>query len=458
MTATDSLTLSDSSPSLPSDPAGVQDWLDGRMAQITALLNDAFAALARRAATDLAALTAAAPTDPGWAEWVTDTIGPLVAETYMGAALATTIASPAPPRIAELMVPVVNQAAVDYTRTATNRIVGAGDSLWRSVRGELTNAVATGMSQEDLKGVVERVTGYSEFRADTIARTETMMAWNHGDNDSATALGQYGPVEKEWLAALDARTRESHVEANGQVVPFNEDFIVGGNRMPFPGSGPPEETINCRCVVLHYYPGDTRSDGTVIEDPNATPVATAPEPEPVASMNPPLTREGHGQLSRELWEYNEAFDADRYLERMTAAVNDYTAQDYNQINGALRHGTPTGPVKQQIAAIDRAFTYAPSVEADVTLFRGTQLPAGVTPTPGAVLSDKGFLSVSGSESAAARFAERGDGWLLRIQTPRGTSGIPIPGSEQELILARNTKLRVTAVNDADRVLDVELVQ
>jgi SPP1 gp7 family putative phage head morphogenesis protein len=226
---------------------------------------------------------------PAWQTIVDDDIAPILGRVYTDTALTAVLTSTAPPKVALNMIPVVNEAAVDYTRQATNRIVGAGQNLWTSVRSELTQAVQQGTSTEDLKSTIERITGYSEFRSDTIARTETLMAYNHGDNETARHLAEYGPVEKEWLATTDSRTRESHIEANGQVVKFDEDFLVGGNYMPFPGQGPPEETINCRCVTLHYYDGDPRTDGSVVgEDDDVQAAPSASDSEVIDFINEAL--------------------------------------------------------------------------------------------------------------------------------------------------------------------------
>lgn len=275
MTVIDSAKHSDTaslSDALPLDPAELQDLLDRIIDDLSTAMQTEMRRIALTVVEEVVpGLTAAAPPSAAWSEFVDEQVGPMLTTLYKGAALSTTLAAIPPPHIAELMAPVINQAAVDYAAVATNRIVGAGSQLWGQVRTELGDTLASGGTVEDLKSTVERLSGYSEFRADTIARTEVMGAYNHGDNDTAVALAEYGPIEKEWLAAVDMRTRETHIEANGQVVPFNDDFIVGGVPMPFPGQGPPEEVINCRCVVLHYYPGDERSDGTIAgeEQPQA---------------------------------------------------------------------------------------------------------------------------------------------------------------------------------------------
>ena len=78
-----------------------------------------------------------------------------------------------------------------------------------------------------------------------MARTEATHANNEGTlegyRQSDVANG------KEWIATLDDRTRESHVDLNGEIVGVDEEF---SNGLDYPGAdGPAEEVINCRCVL-----------------------------------------------------------------------------------------------------------------------------------------------------------------------------------------------------------------
>lgn len=58
-------------------------------------------------------------------------------------------------------------------------------------------------------------------------------------------------VQKTWNAVLDDRTRFTHRVANRQTVDVGDTFFVGGFPLRFPHDpfGPPQETINCRCVL-----------------------------------------------------------------------------------------------------------------------------------------------------------------------------------------------------------------
>jgi len=88
-------------------------------------------------------------------------------------------------------------------------------------------------------------------RARVIARTEIISASNKGSLEGAKDTGI--PLKKEWLATRDNRTRIEHAEADGQAVLMDEDFIVMGEEMEYPGdpSGSASNVINCRCTQIY---------------------------------------------------------------------------------------------------------------------------------------------------------------------------------------------------------------
>lgn len=92
----------------------------------------------------------------------------------------------------------------------------------------------------------------SATSAARIARTEMHTASTRGADEAARSTGL--EMVKEWASAEDARTRRSHAQADGQEVPLNEPFRVGGSLLMYPGdpAGPPREVINCRCAILHH--------------------------------------------------------------------------------------------------------------------------------------------------------------------------------------------------------------
>jgi hypothetical protein len=57
---------------------------------------------------------------------------------------------------------------------------------------------------------------------------------------------------KQWVTRRDERVRHEHSAADGQRVPRDQPFIVGGYPMMHPGdrSAPARLTVNCRCVMI----------------------------------------------------------------------------------------------------------------------------------------------------------------------------------------------------------------
>jgi uncharacterized protein with gpF-like domain len=132
------------------------------------------------------------------------------------------------------------------------RITDISDTTRSQIIRGIERGFAEGLGVAQTASFVrDLVPGLSRYRSELIARTETHGAANYGVDQAAKETGLQ--LRKEWVSAEDERTRESHVEANGQIVGMEEPFIIGGAALMFPGdpSGPPEETINCRCAVAH---------------------------------------------------------------------------------------------------------------------------------------------------------------------------------------------------------------
>lgn len=202
-----------------------------------------------------------------WSAWVRSTFAERLAGIHLSGALSAWLSAagrPIPAAFAEGWAAVVNEAAVSYQATAANRLVNVGETTWKMIRAQTVHALETGMTTEALKGRIEQVASFSEYRADTIARTETVAAYNAGDREAAAALGEYGPVEKVWLATLDERAREAHADLNDTCIPVDEPFNVNGYSAdgPHDPSLPAGEVVNCRCVIEYLYPGDLRPDGS----------------------------------------------------------------------------------------------------------------------------------------------------------------------------------------------------
>ncbi|MHC5035580.1 MAG: phage portal protein, partial [Planctomycetota bacterium] len=123
------------------------------------------------------------------------------------------------------------------------------ETTWGELQEALGEGMAEGEGIPELAARVKKVMGDRiESSAETIARTEVIGAANGGTLET---WRQSGVVEgKMWLAAIDQRTRDSHIRAHGQVVGINEDFVLDSGMGPAPGQiGVGGEDINCRCTM-----------------------------------------------------------------------------------------------------------------------------------------------------------------------------------------------------------------
>ena len=144
-----------------------------------------------------------------------------------------------------------NDGTLKSTLTARNKQSDA--AIFRAIRDGTTlpqtaiDRAAQGYSNKLLRQ-----------RGETIARTETLKALNAGRQEALDQLienpnndVQAQDVVRAWDSTGDARTRETHAAADGQVVPQGEAFTVGGYSMMYPGDtslgAPAGETVNCRC-------------------------------------------------------------------------------------------------------------------------------------------------------------------------------------------------------------------
>lgn len=116
----------------------------------------------------------------------------------------------------------------------------------------IKNGRDANLTNREIAKKLKDVGSFSSARAKRIAQTETHSIANHSVQSAMETTNI--KMEKEWLAAFDARTRATHIEANGQRVAMNADFIINGESLRYPGdpNGSSGNIINCRCVVLYH--------------------------------------------------------------------------------------------------------------------------------------------------------------------------------------------------------------
>jgi hypothetical protein len=97
--------------------------------------------------------------------------------------------------------------------------------------------------------------GYSKYQAERFVRTETTNISNQATRDAALTAFDKDQLLKRWSVRLDGRERLAHKEmASKDPIPFDEDFIVGGEPMDKPGDrtrASAKNTVNCRCTVVY---------------------------------------------------------------------------------------------------------------------------------------------------------------------------------------------------------------
>jgi len=119
------------------------------------------------------------------------------------------------------------------------------------IRNAIQEALNNGETYNEMAKRIQNVFDEAKTtRAMTIARTEVTAINNFSMLEAVQQ--QDLNLYKKWLPALDEKTREWHAEMiNHGSIPLEDDFIVGGEAMSFPGDprGSAENVINCRCVL-----------------------------------------------------------------------------------------------------------------------------------------------------------------------------------------------------------------
>ena len=138
-------------------------------------------------------------------------------------------------------IPKAEQDLLNRTFKASQQTLNRVDSQLNNI---ITEGYRGGKGINDIANqVTKRFDQLSTWESRRIARTEVNTSHNKATVDTYNDLG----VEyTQWIAASDDRTRDSHVEVDGEIIPMGGTY---SNGLAYPGdmSGPIEEWINCRC-------------------------------------------------------------------------------------------------------------------------------------------------------------------------------------------------------------------
>lgn len=141
------------------------------------------------------------------------------------------------------------------------------DSVWnfRKINEALTQSILQGESIPNTAKRIRSVVDMDRRVSTRVARTTMTSAENAGRVESYRVADKAGvKVQKEWMATIDVRTRQSHRLMNGVHVPYDKPFIVGPNEAkmmhPADPQGPADETMNCRCTLVGWVEGIEAED------------------------------------------------------------------------------------------------------------------------------------------------------------------------------------------------------
>lgn len=326
------------------------------------------------------------------------------------------------------------------------------DYRWNSqkVNNIVTQGIIQGESIDRItKRLCEDLSTQNENRMRMFARTAMTGAENAGRqrqmHDSATRFGIV--VHKVWESAHDSRTRDWHIELDGQEVPENEMFENRYGEIEYPGDpgADPANVYNCRCTMKSIYPE--------YEDREAA-----------AQRYEEMEIDGQ---SYEEWKEGKSYKQS-YTEKEKEAIEEYTRSTYSAVNTALRENTvgENKTVEGLVDGIDSAMAKSELKESK-TASRGTDFKeiAGLFGHRSDWYEEydhlmsligkdgiaKEYTSSTVGDKPLEQFAEKGVELVLNVH--KGVNAIYVPDvantnaaqKENELLIDRNVVYEVTGI-------------
>lgn len=130
------------------------------------------------------------------------------------------------------------------------------ETTWNAIKDGLFDGEAENMTTAEVaQAIRDHLESLSPGRSRRIARTEMARTENWGglegyrQNEAVTGKG--------WMCSFLEDSRDAHMAADGQEVGIDEDFIVGGERLAYPGDdrGSASNTIECKCATYPVVGG-----------------------------------------------------------------------------------------------------------------------------------------------------------------------------------------------------------
>ncbi len=147
-----------------------------------------------------------------------------------------------------------------YGKAVAKEIKEGKQYAWdrRRITSVLTQAILQGKSIPNITKSLEQVTAGDHKAAIRNARTMMTGVQNAGRIDAMERAVDKGiPVQKQWLATLDMRTRHWHKALDGAIVDYDKPFHNEFGDIMFPGDPDADGSnlYNCRCTLLPAIKG-----------------------------------------------------------------------------------------------------------------------------------------------------------------------------------------------------------
>jgi hypothetical protein len=308
------------------------------------------------------------------------------------------------------------------------------------------------------------------------------------DANLITANSETLRVVKSWSTILDDRTRSSHVRADGQQVPIDQQYNVGGESLLAPRLGAiPANNINCRCASVHETVTAAGSLPINNNEPVVVPVSRpkkptpkpikpkpAPTPKPIKPKPAPtpkpikvLPNTGPSKIDQKI----KATDFKK-VKNLTsterAYLETYSGDGFLELNDYLRDPLKYADSPSKIASLNK---FKDGVQSSIlkvkttkplTVYRGVnnkQFTDLVSKGDIKSLDALGFQSTSAKTGLASSWSGP-DGVLMKINVKKGTSALPLSSisrnaAEAEILLPQGGKYVVKKVYKQEVVQGID---
>ena len=347
-------------------------------------------------------------------------------------------------------------ATTDKSLLPLRELDPAKDIPWnmKKINSQVLQGVIQGESIPKIAKRISNVQEMNKAAAIRSARTIVTGAENKGRMDSYQRAQDDGIIlEKEWLAAIDKRTRDWHNELDGQTRPIDKPFENAIGKIMFPGdpSADGANVYNCRCTLVSKVKGFKKAEVEKATEENQV---TQPTPQP------PKTQPQE-KITQDEWDVLEDYVSGNGMD-----INNFLRQ-----RNGLQIGDMNASEKSRLSLMDKAMSKS-ELQKDQTLYRNVDASAvfdkstlqkirwgeysedDLQEVVGKTITDKGFMSTTKDKEISfgwGDFTGSETPIVVEFETPKGTHGIDlgrfdIEGDEQkEILLDRGLSYDIKSV-------------